>query len=270
MRRVRKDSSRCREGTWRRARRRGRARRATLGSAGPDAVLVLRGTHRPRGREVWEEELGVAVGMLEQAPDAAGGLLRWDGRVRLVQGQRLRGRAGAAGKTGQVSVNLRARWCRRRGPGCPGAYAPLRSAQAVSSPVLGSELEARSGPELVRAGGCAVLYLASDLGYLVGAGVGSAVDLFNPELAFVGGELVPAGDAIRLLPVEHSIERQPPRLAASTPDFLPGSMHPGSVAMSGKALVLRQDHRPAPPPRTRATFDRKMRVNAWHRHADAT
>ena len=132
------------------------------------------------------------------------------------------------------------------------AYASLPAVLDALSPVLGPELDIPSVLDLLEAGDRTVARLFSDLGHMVGAAVANAVNLFNPEVVIVGGELARAGDAI-LLPVKHAIKRQTLELAGGELDVLSATLGPGSAAMGGVALVLREEDRLVPPSRARAS-----------------
>lgn len=170
----------------------------------------------------------------------------------LVDGRLLRGSVGAAGEIGHVSVDPQGRLCRCGGRGCLEAYASLPAVLDALSPVLGPELDIPSVLDLLKAGDRTVARLFSDLGHMVGAAVANAVNLFNPEVVIVGGELAQAGDAI-LLPVKHAIKRQTLELAGGELDVLSATLGPGSAAMGGVALVLREEDRLVPPSRARAS-----------------
>jgi predicted NBD/HSP70 family sugar kinase len=120
--------------------------------------------------------------------------------------------------------------------------------ETVASPIAVAGLIERSRGEPVPVGRLTELVAASDRGAMravadAGVAVGEAlamlVNVLNPELIVVGGELAAAGDVL-LDPFRAAIERHAVSPAASAVRVMAGDLGLRAEAMGAAALVLGQ------------------------------
>lgn len=124
-------------------------------------------------------------------------------------GQLIEGTLGVAGEVGHVAVSLEGPRCSCGSIGCLEAYvsgwAITRDAEIVATTEDGSAIRhAAAGnpitPTVVAVaaseGDPAALALLDRAGRALGAGIGSFVNLFNPELVVIGGGVATLGEAL--------------------------------------------------------------------------
>jgi glucokinase len=130
----------------------------------------------------------------------------------ITHGRIYRGRSGAAGELGHVVIVADGPRCQGSCPnhGCLEAFVSGRTLAAharrlaVERPTSGfgaaaARGEALDGPlvtRLARAGDPAAVAAYEELGRLLGVGLTSLVNVFNPELVVIGGSVVAAGDLL--------------------------------------------------------------------------
>lgn len=160
----------------------------------------------------------------------------------LIDGRLLRGSVGAAGEIGHVSVEASGRLCRCGSRGCLEAYASVPAVVESLRPVLGAGINLELVLAALAADDRCVARTFADLGGLVGCAMANAVNLFNPEVVVVGGELAAAGEAL-LAPIRQAIECQSLRLAGHDVEVVTARLGPRASALGGIALVLREEDR---------------------------
>jgi len=128
----------------------------------------------------------------------------------LVDGNLFRGAGGAAGEFGHMTINYEGRLCRCGNRGCMDAY--VSGAEIVRKAV---EIQKAGGQSLIFEGlrpdenpsmkriveasakgdhiACGIL---EETGHFLGIGVASLVNLLNPELVIIGGEVAGAGPTL--------------------------------------------------------------------------
>lgn len=112
------------------------------------------------------------------------------GGAALVDGRLLRGRDGLAGEFGHMTVDVDGPPCGCGNPGC---------IEAIAS---GTALRRRTGREAVhvfaaaRAGDSDARAAVADAARALGAGLANLVNLYNPEVAVIGGGMLAARDLL--------------------------------------------------------------------------
>jgi predicted NBD/HSP70 family sugar kinase len=155
----------------------------------------------------------------------------------ILGGRPYEGAAGVAGELGHVVEDGRGLICRCGNRGC---------LETVASPVAVAGLLERSRGEpvgeqrlidLVRAGDRGAVRAVEDAAEAVGRAVSAAVNLMNPELVIVGGELAAAGDAL-LDPLRTAIRRHAVAPAAAATRVRAGELGRSAEVLGAAALIL--------------------------------
>ncbi|MEV5172627.1 ROK family protein [Streptomyces flaveolus] len=133
----------------------------------------------------------------------------------VVDGQTYRGAAGNGGEPGHITVRHDGRPCRGCGrPGCLEAYASgtslgelAREAVTRGEPTsLPADATAADVAREARAGDPLAVRLWDETTALLGQGVTSIVNLYEPEVVVLGGGVTRAGEQL-LAPVRHTVAR---------------------------------------------------------------
>lgn len=151
-------------------------------------------------------------------------------------GQPYRGARGIAGEIGHVCVDPNGTICRCGNRGC---------LETIASPVavarqLEHVLDRPTSDQLlslVAAGDRRALRAVADAGEAIGMAVSWLVNVLNPELVVVGGELAAAGDAL-LNPIRASIDRHSVANAAATVKVITGALGNRAELLGAAALIL--------------------------------
>lgn len=159
-----------------------------------------------------ESRVGVGQGMTSmifvKVSSGVGAGLVLDGRIH-------RGVGGTAGEIGHLTLDVNGPVCRCGGRGCLEAYASTGAVTALMAPHLPGALI----DDVVTAAGegsVPALRLLEDAGLHLGWGLASVVNLVNPGLVVVGGDMARAGEHF-LEPVRHGLRRHALDAAAGTP-----------------------------------------------------
>ena len=126
-----------------------------------------------------------------------------------------RGSSGAAGEIGHLTLDDQGPMCRCGSRGCLEAYA---SAPAVVA-MMATQLPGAGIDDLVRAaeeGNVAAIRTFEDAGLHLGWGLASIVNLLNPALVVVGGDMARAGELL-LEPARIGLRRHALDAVAATP-----------------------------------------------------
>jgi predicted NBD/HSP70 family sugar kinase len=158
----------------------------------------------------------------------------------ILAGRPYRGLRGVAGEIGHVTtVREGGQICRCGNRGC---------LETVASPVAVAELLARSRGEpvpvarlieLVSEGDRGAMRAVADAGGAVGEALAMVVNVLNPELIVVGGDLAVAGEVL-LDPFRAAIERHAVSAAAASVRVVAGELGARAEALGAAALVLAQ------------------------------
>jgi glucokinase len=131
-----------------------------------------------------EWKIGAAQGtqdvvMLTLGTGVGGGLI--------LGGKPYRGSTGAGAELGHIVVVHAGRPCSCGGHGHIESYASGHAAALVAQEHFGADADARKLVQLAFEGNETAKELLSDIGDHLGSGLGSIVNLFNPELIVIGG-----------------------------------------------------------------------------------
>jgi glucokinase len=131
-----------------------------------------------------EWKIGAAQGandvvMLTLGTGVGGGLI--------LGGKPYRGSTGAGAELGHIVIVHGGRACSCGGHGHIESYASGHAAKLLATEAFGKETDARQLVQLAFAGDDQAKALLADIGEHLGSGLGSIVNLFNPELIVVGG-----------------------------------------------------------------------------------
>ena len=133
----------------------------------------------------------------------------------IVDDKLFRGAGGTAGEIGHLTLDEQGPVCRCGSRGCLEAYASSGTVQAM----MAGQLPGATIDEILRAardGNVSALRTLEDAGLHVGWALAAVVNLLNPDLVVVGGEMARAGDLL-LDSVRIGLRRHALDTAASTP-----------------------------------------------------
>jgi predicted NBD/HSP70 family sugar kinase len=157
----------------------------------------------------------------------------------IVDGRLFRGATGVAGELGHVLVDPDGLICRCGNRGC---------LETLASPVAIAALLERSRREPVSVAQMLELIAIGDRGArravteacaAIGRVIATTVNLFNPELVVVGGDLAAAGESV-LEPIRAAIAQHAVPPSASTVEVVPGALGGSAEVLGAAALILSQ------------------------------
>jgi predicted NBD/HSP70 family sugar kinase len=160
----------------------------------------------------------------------------------ILGGRPYRGFGGVAGEIGHVLADATGPICRCGNRGC---------LETVASPVAVAALLERSSAkpvsvahllELVAADDRGARRAVADAGEAVGRALSMLVNILNPELIVVGGDLAPAG-AVLLDPIRAAIERHGVSPAAGAVRVTAGALGDRAEVLGAAGLILAQSPR---------------------------
>jgi predicted NBD/HSP70 family sugar kinase len=155
----------------------------------------------------------------------------------ILGGRPYRGVLGVAGEIGHVRMREDGRICRCGSRGC---------LETVASPeAIAATLPARSGKpvsvagllRLVEAGDRGACRAVADAGEAVGRALAMLLNVLNPELVVIGGDLASAGDVL-LDAVRATVERDAVPGAAGSVRVVAGTLGERAEVLGAAALVL--------------------------------
>ncbi|WP_225849963.1 ROK family transcriptional regulator [Streptomyces sp. HPF1205] len=154
----------------------------------------------------------------------------------ILAGQPYRGARGIAGEIGHVCVRPDGLICRCGNRGCletvASPVAVARQLEHVIDRPAGDQL-----PGLIAAGDRRALRAVADAGEAVGFALSAVVNVLNPELVVVGGELAAAGEAL-LDPIRATVHRHSLVGAATTAKVITGVLGDRAEVLGAAALIL--------------------------------
>ncbi|GGO84282.1 transcriptional regulator [Nocardioides phosphati] len=154
----------------------------------------------------------------------------------VIEGEIFRGSSGTAGEIGHLTLDEQGPVCRCGSRGCLEAYSSVETVQEL----LTAQLPDAGIAEIVAAakeGSVPALRVLEDAGLHLGWGLAAVVNLVNPELVVVGGEIAHAGELL-LGSVRIGLRRHALDAAAGTP-IVTGAL--GERASLLGALMLAAD-----------------------------
>jgi predicted NBD/HSP70 family sugar kinase len=132
----------------------------------------------------------------------------------ILGGAPYRGVTGVAGELGHLAVVDDGLICRCGNRGCLETIANSVAVTGLLSRSLGEPIDLERLLELVAAGDRGARRAVSDAGAAVGIALAAMINVLNPELVVIGGELAAAGDVL-LDPIRAAVERRVIAPAAS-------------------------------------------------------
>lgn len=157
----------------------------------------------------------------------------------ILGGQPYRGGYGMAGEIGHVCVQPSGRICRCGNRGCLETVASPVAVARMLEHVADRQVTPDELLGLVAAGDRGARRAVTDAGEAVGMVVSWIVNVLNPELVVIGGELAAAGDVL-LDPIRASIHRHSIPGAAANVGVAAGVLGDRAEVLGAAALILAQ------------------------------
>jgi predicted NBD/HSP70 family sugar kinase len=155
----------------------------------------------------------------------------------ILAGRPYRGGAGLAGELGHVAVADGGPICRCGNRGCLETVAGPPAVARLLERHRGGPVTVSRLLELVAAGDRGARRAVADAGVAVGDAIAAVVNVLNPELVVIGGELAGAG-AVLLDPIRGAIERRAVPHAAATVRVTAGALGDQAEVLGAAALAL--------------------------------
>ncbi len=160
----------------------------------------------------------------------------------IIDGQPYHGRLGVAGEVGHVLSDPRGPICRCGNRGCLETVASPVAVAALLERSLRQPVTVPRLLELVAEGHRGARRAVAEAGQAVGQALSMVVNVLNPELVVVGGDLAQAGD-ILLSPIAAEIERHSVAPAAAAVRVTAGMLGPRAEVLGAAALILAKSPR---------------------------
>lgn len=217
---------------------------------------ILPGWHGVRPAEEMEARLGVRVQLENDANAGALGesvfgagrgvddmiyvrLSAGIGAGLILGGHPYGGFRGAAGEIGHVVAMEDGLICRCGNRGCLETVASPIAIAALVERSTGQPTTVAALLEAVCAGDRGACRAVADAGEAVGRSLSVLVNVLNPELVVIGGELGPAGDVL-LDPLRAAIQRYTVATSAAAVRVTPGILGDRAEVLGAAALILDQ------------------------------
>lgn len=155
----------------------------------------------------------------------------------ILNGRPYHGRDGVAGEIGHVLSDPMGPICRCGNRGCLEAVASPVAVAALLEPRLGGPVSVADLLELIDTGDRGARRAVAEAGEAVGRALAMLVNVLNPELVVVGGDLARAGE-ILLDPIAAAIERHSVAPAGRAVRIVPGQLGDRAEVLGAAALVL--------------------------------
>jgi predicted NBD/HSP70 family sugar kinase len=152
-------------------------------------------------------------------------------------GRMLLGSDGVAGELGHVTVDPAGAVCRCGNRGCLETVASPAALAALLRRSWGRPVSSTDLPGLVREGDRGTLRAIEDAGDAVGRVLAPAVQLLNPELIVIGGELASAGEVL-FEPMRRALARGTMRSSTRRLRIVPSALGDSAGARGAAALIL--------------------------------
>lgn len=162
-----------------------------------------------------------------------------------------RGASDIAGEVGHMTIDSTGRLCKCGNYGCLEAYAsgPAIAARATEGIVAGADsslpsyvnndltkITAQVVYEAAHDGDDFALEVVRDTAKFLGAGIGSLINIFNPQVVVICGGVTLAGDKL-FVPLRGEVKRRAFKPAVDVCRILPGEL-PGTAGVYGAAAVF--------------------------------
>ena len=160
----------------------------------------------------------------------------------IIAGQPYQGHVGVAGEIGHVLSDPHGPICRCGNRGCLETIASPVAVAALLQRSLRQPITVPRLLELVAEGDRGARRAVADAGEAVGQALSTVVNILNPELVVVGGELAQAGDVL-VSPIAAAIERHSVAPAAAAVTVTAGTLGPRAEVLGAAALILAKSPR---------------------------
>jgi predicted NBD/HSP70 family sugar kinase len=157
----------------------------------------------------------------------------------ILGGRPYRGFGGVAGEIGHVLADTAGPICRCGNRGCLETVASPVAVAALLQRSTGTPVSVARLLELVEADDRGARRAVGDAGEAVGRALSMLVNILNPELIVVGGDLAPAG-AVLLDPIKAAIERHGVAPAAGAVRVTAGTLGDRAEVLGAAGLILAQ------------------------------
>ena len=157
----------------------------------------------------------------------------------ILAGRPYHGALGVAGEIGHVLADPRGPICRCGNRGCLETIASPVAVAALLQRSTGRPISIQTLLELVAAEDRGARRAVAEAGEAIGRVLSVLVNIVNPELVLVGGELAAAGDVL-LNPIRAAIERHSVAPAARSVRVATGTLGPRAEVLGAAALILAQ------------------------------
>ncbi|HKE90355.1 MAG TPA: ROK family protein [Gemmatimonadales bacterium] len=169
----------------------------------------------------------------------------------VLNGDVYRGASDIAGEVGHMTIDSTGRLCKCGNYGCLEAYAsgPAIAARATEGIAAGadtslpryvnndlSKVTAQVVYEAAHDGDDFALEVVRDTAKFLGAGIGSLINIFNPQVVVICGGVTLAGDKL-FVPLRGEVKRRAFKPAVDVCRILPGEL-PGTAGVYGAAAVF--------------------------------
>ncbi|ACU73513.1 ROK family protein [Catenulispora acidiphila DSM 44928] len=159
------------------------------------------------------------------------------GAGMMSEGRMLLGHHGLAGELGHVMVELNGAVCRCGSRGCLETVASPAAIAGLLARSWGQPADSIDLPELLRRGDRGALRVVEDAGEAVGRALSAAVQLLNPQLVVIGGDLAEAGEAL-LEPIRRTLRRGTMGSLNQRLRIVPSTLGDSAGVRGAAALVL--------------------------------
>ena len=163
----------------------------------------------------------------------------------VLNGRLYRGAEGLAGELGHVLVDADGPVCRCGNRGCLETVAGTDALADLLRRSHGDDLDGRTIVRLAREGDLGCRRVLTDAGRAIGRAAAMLVNVLNPELLIVGGDLSDAGELL-LDGVRESLGRAALPTAAQAATVVAGSLGDRAEVLGAIALVLSEAERDHP------------------------
>jgi predicted NBD/HSP70 family sugar kinase len=160
----------------------------------------------------------------------------------ILNGRLYRGAAGLAGELGHVLVDPDGVVCRCGNRGCLETLAASGALVELLQRSHGTDVSAADMLRLAREGDLGCRRVIADAGRAIGRAIADLLNVLNPELVVVGGELAGAGDLL-LDGVRESISRAALPAAAGSARLVAGVLGDRAQVLGAVALVVSEADR---------------------------
>ena len=163
----------------------------------------------------------------------------------ILNGRLYRGSSGLAGELGHVLVDPDGIVCRCGNRGCLETVAATSALVDCLRPALGDDLTVAAMLEAARAGDAACQQAIADAGRALGQVVATLLNVLNPEMLIVGGDLAAAGDLL-LDGLRESVARAALPETSRGAELVAGVLGERAQVLGALALVVSEADRALP------------------------